>query len=165
MSNQSTIEHLNSLIAGERVERYHAPWCNLCHEIVITEDAKAKANAIKAQAAKIIVKLIEPGAGTDAWADLLKGTPFDNFDARVCRGEVSRYLPDGGDSHSNVKALLAMMISGGNLGGPEPPAPSPEEIEADKQRHRDYWTEYERRTPELFTTTQPKHHTECPNQP
>ncbi len=162
-SNESAIEHLNNLIAGDRIERDHSPYCDLCGN-VITAKAQASANVIKGLAAEIIVRLNAPDAAPDLWAQLVKDTKFDSFDAAVCRGEASR-SPET-DASRNIKFFLdRVQVGSGRYGGPEPPRRTAEAIEADKQQRVAYWKEYAHREPQMFKVKGPKHLGDCPNRP
>ena len=164
-SNESTIEHLNNLIAGDRIERYHSPNCDLCGP-VLTDEAKATVAEIKTRAAGIVLQLSSPDAAPDLWAQLLKATPFDSFDAKVARGEVQR-TTEGTDEATKVRirAFLDMALaSEGYFGGPDGRPPLPvEEIEAATQRLRDLRAELARKEPELYKVRAPRHLTNCPN--
>jgi hypothetical protein len=164
-SNESAIEHLNLLIAGDRIERDHSPYCDLCGN-VITAKAQVAANVIKGMAAEIIVRLNAPDAAPDLWAQLVKHTKFDNFDAAVCRGEAEASRSPETDAARNIKLFLDRVMAGsGRYGDPEPPRRTAEALEADKQRHVAYWEEYKRREPQMFKVKGPKHLNDCPNRP
>jgi hypothetical protein len=166
-SNESAIAHLSGLIAGDRIERGYTRFCSLCMEQVMTAENQIKINDIKARAASIVVRLNEPDADPGLWAVLLKDSPFDNFDAKVCRGEAVRSDGTEAAASAMLKAFSEMMHSGsGTLGFPEPANASERAKEADKsskQRHIAYWEDFKNRSSLLFRFEGPRHLDDCPN--
>lgn len=166
-SNQSTIEFLNDFINSDRAEVHYGTYCNACGERLVTPESTRKAGEAKQLAAQLIVRLNEAGAeNPNLWATVVNNTPFDNFAASVARGEYSadvahnnylRWLVEKGSQltpHGHAVSLCPFGTP------PAPPEPT-EQIEARRERHREYWNRYQRKTPEMFKV-QFQHHPDCP---
>jgi hypothetical protein len=170
MSNQETVAHLTGLIAGDRIEKYYAGWCSECEKKVITADAKTRANAIKAQAAEIIVRLNDPDAAPDLWAQLVKDSPFDSNEAEVCRGEAQPVTAASGNAA--MSRMLAKIAAGwGMFGGPEAPPPAVEYKNGFGVTLTEEMAAYRREARISGSRANPhgilkiEHHSECPYKP
>lgn len=167
-SNKTAVDHLSEFIASDRAEIYYGTWCDGCGNRFVTPESTRKAGEAKQLAAGIILKLNQPDAAPDAWATLVRDTPFDNFAGSVTRAEYPADTAHNNDNYIRwVVEKASQLTPNGRaislcpFGTPPEPAQSPEQQEARRQRCHDYWVEFKRRTPELFAVKF-RHHSECP---
>jgi hypothetical protein len=91
-SNQEAVQYLTAFIGSERADDHFVPLCKHCATAIPTEESKALVADAKAQAAQIIVELSGADAAPDAWATLVRGTIFDNWEAAEQRGDLTHFL-------------------------------------------------------------------------
>jgi len=157
-NNQETIAHLTEFIGSDRAEIHYGAWCDRCGERFVTVAARQKAGEAKQLAAQIIMALNQPDAASDTWAQLVKDTVFDNFNAAICRGEYpSESRPYEGKAWSHWITERASFMNGIHVvaqfpfGEPSYPTPiTPEQIEEGKKRYQEAGR---------------AHHAECPSKP
>lgn len=167
-SNKTAVDHLSEFVESDRAELHYGVWCDGCGDRLIIDEARHTAGETKQLAAQLIVRLNAEGADHPTlWAEVVQDTVFDNFNAAIARGEYPENSRHGDRNWSHWILERASIMHGlhaiANFPFGEPAyqtPPTPEQMEARTQRHHDSWSEYRRKTPEMFAIKF-RHHDAC----